>query len=98
VVHFGSQWPTVPVTAIEELRRTLGPDELHVVSDELSPGDQVRIATGPFEGLAAVVTHALPGRQRVAVLLEFLGRQTKVELPPESLLKQADPRQLDSGD
>lgn len=96
VVHFGSQWPTVPVAAIEELRRSLGPDELHVVSDELAAGDPVRIATGPFAGLAAVVTHALPGRQRVAVLLEFLGRQTKVELPPESLLKQADPRQLEA--
>ena len=31
--------------------------------------------------MSAIVTRVVPARQRVAVLLEFLGRQTMLELP-----------------
>jgi transcriptional antiterminator RfaH len=93
VVHFGSHWPTVPAAAIEELRAQVGADETVVVSDELNIGDPVRIVAGPMLGLTAVVTRAMPGPKRVAVLLDFLGRQTAVELPRDCLVSQA-PRSL----
>jgi hypothetical protein len=34
----------------------------------------------------------MPARERVAVLLEFLGRQTAVEVPADSIIKQAEAR------
>jgi transcription antitermination factor NusG len=37
--------------------------------------------------LEGVITRVIPARQRVAVLLDFLGRQTAVELPAEQLIK-----------
>lgn len=80
VVHFGERWPAVPETAISELREALGPDDLKIHTDEFQPGDAVEITGGAFSGLQAVVTRSLPGRERVAVLLEFLGRQTALEL------------------
>jgi hypothetical protein len=34
----------------------------------------------------------MPGRERVGVLLDFLGRQTPLELTTRSLLKDCDER------
>jgi len=92
VVHFGDEWPAVPANAIEELRATVGSDHIHVISEELRPGDAVQISGGVFHGLTAVVTRAMAGRQRVAVLVEFLGRQTMVNLANESVLRAQDGR------
>jgi transcription antitermination factor NusG len=86
VVHFGSRWPTIPESAIEELRTAMEGLELRVVEDTLQPGDTVRIANGAMHGLEAVVSRVMPSRQRVAVLLDFLGRQTMLELERSQLI------------
>jgi len=80
VVHFGDRYPAIPDSVIEDLRSASGPNEMCVVGDTFNPGDPVRISGGPFHGLEAIVTRAMPGQQRVALLLDFLGRQTMVEL------------------
>jgi transcriptional antiterminator RfaH len=51
------------------------------------PGDTVRINEGPFSGLEAVFERSLKGRERVAVLLDILGRQTRLVLPSETVAK-----------
>jgi transcriptional antiterminator RfaH len=94
VVHFGDRWPIVPEAVIAELRATVGADEVHVIQEALRPGEAVQIAGGVFHGLQAVVTRVMPSRQRVAVLLEFLGRQTSVELPSAALIRELDERKL----
>ena len=88
VVHFGHRWPTVPDAVIEALQRELGHEEIHDVSGELRPGDEVRIAGGGFHGLLAVVSRPLPSRQRVAVLLDFLGRQVQVEVDESGVVRK----------
>jgi len=80
IVRFGDRYPTIPAAVIEELRIASGPNEICLVGDSFNPGNLVRIAGGPFHGLEAVVIRAMPGQQRVALLLDFLGRQTAVEL------------------
>jgi transcriptional antiterminator RfaH len=92
VVHFGERWPTIPNETIEELRQAVGTAELHVVSQEFSPGDAVQIADGSLRGLRAVVSRVMPSRERVAVLMEFLGRQTMIELPLNSIIKEGSER------
>ena len=92
VVHFGDRWPVVPDAVIAELRATVGADQVHVVHDELQPGEPVQIVGGAFHGLQAVVTRVMPSRERVAVLLDFLGRQTAVELPGAALVRDGDER------
>ena len=94
VVHFGNRWPIVPEAVIAELRATVGADHVHVIHEELRPGETVQIAGGVFHGLRAVITRVMPSRERVAVLLEFLGRQTSVELPGEALIRDGDERRL----
>jgi transcription antitermination factor NusG len=51
------------------------------------PGDVVRINEGPFSGLEAIFERKLKGSERVAVLLEILGRQTRIVLPSETIAK-----------
>jgi len=80
VVHFGQRWPTIPDAVIAELQAAMGGQGLRQIEEALQPGDLVQVAGGPMHGLEAVVTRVMPGRQRVAVLLDFLGRQTMVEL------------------
>jgi transcriptional antiterminator RfaH len=61
----------------------------------LSQGDRVRISNGIFAGLDAVVVKVLPARERVRVLMEFLGREIEAEVDHGSLLRQtAHPRYL----
>jgi transcriptional antiterminator RfaH len=92
VVHFGEQWPAIPEGIIDELRATVGAEQVHVISDQVQPGETVVISGGAFHDLQAVVTRVMPGPARVAVLLEFLGRQTAVELPSESVVREGDAR------
>jgi transcriptional antiterminator RfaH len=92
VVHFGSQWPAIPDAVIDELRATVGAEQVHIVETELQPGEVVAISGGAFHGLKAVVTRVMPGRERVAVLLDFLGRQTMVELAAEAVVREGDER------
>jgi transcriptional antiterminator RfaH len=87
VVHFGSKWPTVPDQAIEEIRALLGSEGVHVISNEIGPGDEVTVSGTVFHGLHAVVTQVMSGKDRVIVLLEFLGRQTAVDLGLNAIVK-----------
>ena len=92
LVHFGDRWPTIEPEIIADLRSAIGPDELHVMDAALAPGDVVRIADGSLRGQLAVVAQLRSGRDRVAVLMEFLGRQTMVELSAGSLVREGESR------
>jgi transcriptional antiterminator RfaH len=80
VVHFGTRWPTIPQGIIKELKEAMNDQELRVLDNVLKEGDAVEITGGPMRGLEAVVTKVMPAKQRVAILLDFLGRQTTVEI------------------
>lgn len=45
------------------------------------PGERVRVTEGPFQDLEAVFHKHLNGQERVAILLDILGRKTRVVLP-----------------
>ena len=92
VVHFGHQWPQIPAEVIDELRAKVNGEALHVIQDEPQPGEDVLISGGAFHNLNAVVSHILSARQRVAVLLDFLGRQTTLELPLAEVVRKTDAR------
>jgi transcriptional antiterminator RfaH len=51
------------------------------------PGDAVKINEGPFCGLEAIFERKMKGSERVAVLLDILGRQTRLVLPSEVIEK-----------
>jgi transcriptional antiterminator RfaH len=92
VVHFGDHWPTLSEGVVAELRASLGNQPVHTIPDAPQPGENVVVSGGAFHGLTAVVSRVMPSRQRVAVLLDFLGRQTAVDLPWDALVREAHHR------
>jgi transcriptional antiterminator RfaH len=92
VVHFGCKWPTVPDAVVEGIRSMLGPEEIHLISNDLAAGDLVELTGGAFHGLQAVIAQVMPGKQRVMVLMDFLGRQTTIELEAASVIKHSTGR------
>lgn len=92
VVHFGSRWPVIEDAIVEDLRQAIGAEGMHVIAATVRPGDTVEIGAGAMRGLQAVVSRVLPSRERVAVLLDFLGRQTMIEVPANLVIKEGDAR------
>jgi len=87
IVHFGGFWPEIPDATICDLKKLAGENEIHtIVEQTLQAGDEVEVASGAFAGFQGIVKRVLPARQRVAVLLEFLGRQSLVELGMETIV------------
>lgn len=87
IVHFGSKWPTVPDHAIQELRARVAADGVHVIENGLAEGEGIELRGGAVEGLNAVVARVMPGKDRVLVLMDFLGRQTMVEVGLNSVVR-----------
>ena len=85
VVHFGLTPAQVPAAVVEELRRTMDDRELHVIARDLAVGDEVQVLAGPMVGLQVVVQQLLPARERVKVLLDFLGRRVEAEVAVSEL-------------
>ena len=59
-------------------------------SKQTCRGLEVTITEGPFRNWNAVISGELDARQRVALLLDFLGRQMEVRLPASDFLVQED--------
>lgn len=80
VVHFGEQWPIIDDEVIVEWQASLGEEELAVCEELPEPGEDVVITTGAFKGLLAQVVQVSSAQRRIAVLMEFLGQQVRLEL------------------
>jgi transcriptional antiterminator RfaH len=84
---FGSRVAEVTEEIIHALRERC-PDGVAQVDPVVAkPGDVVRINEGPFSGFEAIFQQKLKGSERVAVLLEILGRETRIVLPSEIIAK-----------
>ena len=88
IVRFADRYPTIQEEALVQLRCHTGDDEVKELSYNLSRGDQVKIVNGIFTGLEAVVTQVLPAKERVRVLMDFLGRKTEAEVERSNVLPQ----------
>ena len=89
VVQFNSVYPSVPDFQVAELRAAFGPKETLVFDPQPVTGDAVKIVSGAFHDLVAVVQSVQPAKQRVRALLEFLGRMTSVELDLQNVTVEA---------
>ncbi len=85
LVHFGQKIPAVSDETIDELQQCFESDEPMAVGNQFRPGTEVLVAEGPFLGSRGVVVNVLPAKQRVQILLEFLGRTTLAEVEGKSL-------------
>ena len=86
IVHFGDRLATLSETIVVALQSRVGAEEVVTVDSSIKIGQPVQITEGPFQGLEVVVTHLLPAKERVRVLLEFLGRSLPTEISTVKVL------------
>jgi transcriptional antiterminator RfaH len=86
VVHFGEWYPEIRDNIIEELQADTDDGSVCELVRALAPGDNVRLLKGPLAGAEGVITHVLPGHERVRLLLDFLGRETFAEAEADNVV------------
>lgn len=77
LLAFGGAFSDVPEHLIQQIQKQV--DAINAVGGEqflrLRRGERIRITGGPFSGYEAIFDLALPGKDRVRVLLELLSKQ-----------------------
>jgi len=86
IVRFGQRLATLPENTVIALQSKTGAEEVVTIDPSLKIGQPVHIVEGPFQGLEVVVTQVLPAKERIRVLLEFLGRSMEMEVAAEKVL------------
>ena len=93
VIRFADHFSSIDESVISELRLNFDKEsELITVHQTLIEGDEVEVAEGALRGATAVVTKILPGKDRVRILLEFLGGSREIEVPLMSVLGNRNAR------
>jgi transcriptional antiterminator RfaH len=91
-VQFGERLALLPETLISEIKDRTGQEELLKIDQKLEPGHTVHITRGPFQGLEALVTRLISARERVEILIEWMGRSLHAEASAEDLVPIAEPK------
>ena len=86
VLRFGDRVPIIPDAVIEDLRQGVAELSSNVLTDAPVEGEEVEIAIGAFVGMKGLVTCVLPGKQRIRILLDVLGRSVPAELSLDFVL------------
>ena len=87
IVQFGGRYPVIEDEVLAPLQNQAGAAEVTELTHEITEGDHVTII-GAFAGLEAVVIQVLSGKERVKILMDFLGRKTEVEVERSCVLPQ----------
>lgn len=90
-VHFGDRLALLPEALISEIKGRTGEEELVEVSQTLEPGQNVQITQGPLQGLEALVTRLISARDRVEILIEWMGRSLYAEASIADLVPLTGP-------
>ncbi|MFV1996021.1 MAG: transcription termination/antitermination protein NusG [Verrucomicrobiales bacterium] len=97
LVRFGEVYPAIDDRVVESLKRELDAEEIVTVGDLLRTGDDVEVVEGPMLGMQAVVTQLLPAKERIKILLDFLGREREIEVPRDVVMGRTNPRTTPTG-
>ncbi len=84
LVSFGNEPAMVPLDIVSQLMLRCDSAGKLLPPKLLKPGDQVRIASGPFADFVATIDDIAPDR-RVWVLMEIMGGQTRVAVGADQL-------------
>ena len=86
ILRFGDHLATLPEDTITAFQSHAGVDEVITIDSSLKIGQPVHIIEGPFRGLEVVITQVLPAKERIRVLMDFLGRPLEMEIPEAKVL------------
>ena len=80
ILRFGERYASISEETVFNLRGKTNDLHVAIIESEVRAGDHVTIVAGAMTGMEGVVTQYLSGRERVRVLLEFLGREIHAEV------------------
>ena len=82
MVSIGKTPLLVPEEVVNLIKWRIGEGDINVpkVEREFPPGSVVAVRHGAFYGLMGIVDRSIPSKERVRVFLDFMNRQTPVEL------------------
>ena len=80
ILAFGGRYARLPEEIIEGLRQHTNDEEVIELRSEFEPGETVKIICGALSGLEAVITQVLPAKERIRILLNFLGQEIQAEI------------------
>ena len=86
-VKFGSRIAEVGEDVVKEIRDRCPQGVAEIKPRPYRLGEPVMIREGPFAGLEAVFEREMVGSERIAILLELLGRQTRLVLSSEMIAR-----------
>ena len=86
IVRFGDRPAALSDELLSALREAVGESDTVEVGGITEPATEVLVIEGPFKGLQLLVTRILPARERIAVLMEFLGMEREIEIDLHSTI------------
>lgn len=84
LVSFGKEPAAVPCELVSQLMHRCDEQGALLPPEQLEPGEQVTLVSGPFANFIAKVEKIAPDR-RVWVLMDLMGSQTRVAVAAEQL-------------
>jgi len=88
ILAFGGIYARISEEVIRGLKQLTNNEELIEVKSSLEQGETVKIIKGALSGLEAVVTQVLPAKERVRILLTFLGQEIQAEVAAPDILPE----------
>jgi transcriptional antiterminator RfaH len=85
-VQFGDRLALLPDILVSEIKDRTGEEEIVEVNQTLEPGQTVQVTQGPFQGLEALVTRVITAKDRVKILIQWMGRTLQAEAGMADLL------------
>lgn len=88
MVRFGTELAVIPEHIIEAIRQRIDTDTglIKIQPVQIKPGDKVRVFDGPLTGVNGIVQEK-NSNNRALILMELLGRPTRVEVDALMLQK-----------
>ena len=83
IVSFGDRPIPLDERVIDFLKQQTNADGVVKAHSQLTPGQEVEIRGGPFDGLIAIIQDPPDAKGRVKILLKLLSRQISVKLGVE---------------
>jgi transcription antitermination factor NusG len=76
----------IPESVIDELKASIPVGILEAPDLSVVEGAEIEFVAGSLKGLNGKVLAQLPAKNRIQILLEFLGREITVEANPDDVL------------
>jgi len=85
IVELGGR-RVIPSAVIEDLQASVPDGFIEAPDPSIETGAEIEVITGSLQGLNGQVIATLPAKNRIQVLLEFLGREITVDVQPDDIL------------